>query len=548
MSHQYNQYYQFPVLSSSSLRFYAAMCLKKTDYLAKMAQNARSVTPILLTLLCSLSILGSPTWAEAGEESQFFVKPYLQLGRQANDTEKKSCELIWLTKDNGDKWKLKIKQPTSTGDWLTQPVPLITPISAPTACQMFHASISGLKPGVPFKYIVLKNDKPVFDASAVAPKIANQSAHVVLFGDMGADTPAQRKVAKEIFDRKPDLVVMLGDIVYDSGLFSEYLQKFFPVYNCDIASPNLGAPLLRSVISVAAIGNHDNAYKPNPSAVNLDNLPDAMAYFKVWSQPLNGPSKVDLGANMRKLLGSKEHIAQFLSETDGNYPSMSNYSFNYGNAHWLVLDANPYMDWTNATLRKWVANDLSSSKPGQWSFVCLHQPGFSFDASHYKEQRMRLLCDLFEKEHVDVVFCGHAHNYQRSFPLKFKAKTDHGVPVVNSDGTISGELDLDKNFNGKTSTVPKGVLYIVTGAGGARLYGSIQESHPLIEKTFTDKFISDVHSFSLCDINASTFSLSQISEDGKVLDHFIITKQRTPGVKVKSDSKLIQTHSDLSEE
>ena len=30
---------------------------------------------------------------------------------------------------------------------------------------------------------------------------------------------------------------------------------------------------------------------------------------------------------------------------------MANFSFDYANAHWIVLDSNPYVDWTEPSLR-----------------------------------------------------------------------------------------------------------------------------------------------------------------------------------------------------
>ncbi len=79
------------------------------------------------------------------------------------------------------------------------------------------------------------------------------------------------------------------------------------------------------------------------------------------------------------------------------YPTMSNYSFDYGNSHWLILDANPYMDWTNQELRDWVRKDLLTAKGQTWKFVCFHQPGFSIDKAHSREQRMRLLSDIISR-------------------------------------------------------------------------------------------------------------------------------------------------------
>ena len=61
-------------------------------------------------------------------------------------------------------------------------------------------------------------------------------------------------------------------------------------------------------------------------------------------------------------------------------PRMANFSFNYGNAHWTVLDANATVDWTNRELQEWVANDLAAAKDATWRFVSFHQPGFNSSA------------------------------------------------------------------------------------------------------------------------------------------------------------------------
>ncbi len=321
-------------------------------------------------------------------------------------------------------------------------------------------------------------------------------------------------------------MVIAGDIVYQFGLLAEYFEKLFPIYNCDRASSNTGAPLLRSVLTVAALGNHDIALAASNRGADLDKLPDALAYYLVWSQPLNGPLTSKSRQNIPRIMGSEANIANFLTGAADKYPRMANYSFDYGNSHWLVLDANHYMDWTNKSLRNWVTADLESAKHALWKFVCFHQPGFSFDIAHHNEQRMRLLCDIFEKEGVDVVFSGHAHDYQRSYPLYFKAKRENGRLVTNTDGTVSGDLVMDKKFDGVENTSPQGVIYIVSGAGGAGLYGCLQDKNPSVQKTFTDKFISSTHSFTICDVNSSMLTVRQISEDGVLLDHFSVKKER----------------------
>jgi len=480
----------------------------------------------LVVLLWStvLTITRSPlVWAQNRTQVEFLVKPYLQLGNHDKLTATEAAELVWISESEKDNWQLQIRS-KSDGVWRTSGKPKSTAISSLGRMFIFHTNVAGLTPGATFYYRLLKNDREVFEGQATARKASTQPYRIVLFGDMGANTQAQRKVAFQIFQKKPDMVVYLGDIVYDYGLIREYLENFFPIYNCEKASPDCGAPLMRATISTAVLGNHDVGLSANNAGIDLDKISDGLAYFEIWSEPLNGPTQDCLGANTVKLLGATAKISQYLRQTNGRFPRMANYSFDYGNSHWLIIDANPYMDWTSPCLRNWVASDLAQASRATWKFVCFDQPGCSIDTSHFKEQRMRLLCDLFEQGGVDMVFSGHAHDYQRSFPLYFKAKREKGRTLINLDGTVDGEFTLDKIFDGNKNPFPRGIIYVVSGAGGAPLYPSVQSQNPFFQKTFTDRFIGTIHSFTLCEVEASTVNLSQISEDGNVLDHFSIKK------------------------
>ena len=120
---------------------------------------------------------------------------------------------------------------------------------------------------------------------------------------------------------------------------------------------------------------------------------------------------------------------------------MANFSFDYGNAHWTVLDANPYVDWTDRELQAWVERDLASAKNATWRFVALHQPGFNSARKHFDEQNMRRLTEVFEAGGVDIVFCGHVHNYQRSYPLRFVAERGQRRQVQPGQGTCRRPLE-----------------------------------------------------------------------------------------------------------
>ncbi len=127
--------------------------------------------------------------------------------------------------------------------------------------------------------------------------------------------------------------------------------------------------------------------------------------------------------------------------------------------------------------------------------------------------------DVFAKGKVDIVFAGHVHNYQRSYPLRFKATS---APAPNGD--VSGTWQLDKTFDGKDKTRPEGVIYIVTGAGGARVYNPEQEVDRPTWQEFTKTFFSRHNSFTLFQAQAAKLTLRQIADDGKELDRILITR------------------------
>jgi hypothetical protein len=210
---------------------------------------------------------------------------------------------------------------------------------------------------------------------------------------------------------------------------------------------------------------------------------------------------------------------------------MANFSYEYGNAHWTVLDANATVDWTDRELQAWVASDLASAKGATWRFVSFHQPGFSSSRTHFDEQYMRVLAPVFEAGKVDVVFSGHVHNYQRSYPLRFAPAPGGGAaPAIGTDGRptkmrhVDGKLTLDKSFNGQTDTSPEGVIYIVSGAGGQHLYNPEQQDDPGSWQEFTFKHVSKVHSLTVADVNGATLTIRQITADGDEVDRFTVTK------------------------
>jgi hypothetical protein len=453
--------------------------------------------------------------------STFVVKPYLQLGDIAPGHIVHELILLWHADDQEIAWAVEYRA-NAEASWRktanTSSRRIAVVGTAPH--RVYRTVFDGLTPGAEFAYRVCANGELIFAALARAPKAASQPYRFIAFGDCGAGTAEQKKVAFQAYLARPDFIMITGDIVYTRGRVSEYRDKFWPAYNADSSSPLVGAPLLRSTLCIAAPGNHDIA------SPDMERWPDGLAYFLYWDQPLNGPLG-PLGARrplVPPLTGPTPNKDAFIAAAGSTYPRMANFSFDYANAHWTVLDANPYVDWKDRDLRAWVERDLAAAGGQTWRFVAFHHPGFNSAKAHFDAQQMRLLADVFEAGHVDVVFSGHVHNYQRTFPLSFTSEKGPDGQPVREQNKVPGLWTLDKTFDGSTATQPRGVIYLITGAGGTGLYNPEQQDDPSSWQPFTHKFISKIHSLTVADVDGRTLTVRQLSADGGELDRFVVTK------------------------
>lgn len=469
----------------------------------------------MLRSLFLATLLGFSLWGAGSEKDpNFFQKPYLQLGNRPGSLGG-DLDLMWLAHDRENAWTVEYRQ---GGEWKKAGVKQLRRVAVQGAAahRVMTAALNDLKANARFEYRVLVGGKEVFSASAMSRKDATANSRTVIFGDTAADTSGQKAVAYYSMQEKPDMIFITGDIVYSRGRVSEYEEKFWPPFNNDQADSKEGAPLLRSTLFTGVVGNHDVG-----NTVDFTVNPDALAYYFYWSQAMNGPALKANGPNTPKLKGSPGAVEAFLKTAGPNFPKAANFSFDYGKVHWTVIDSNAYTDWTTPEFRNWLKKDLAAAKDAAWRVVAYHHPPFNSSKAHSSEQRQRVIADLLEEGGVTLVFAGHVHNYQRTHPLRFAVEPGF---VLGKENKVPGKWTLDKSYDGVSNTKPKGVIYLVTGAGGARLYNEEQTNKPETWEEFTTRFISNVHSFTVMDAEENKLTLRQISAEGKELDKFVIEK------------------------
>ncbi len=191
-----------------------------------------------------------------------------------------------------------------------------------------------------------------------------------------------------------------------------------------------------------------------------------------------------------------------------------NYSFDYGNAHFAVVNTNDILAISIPQL-KWLENDLNSTDK-DWKIVFFHKSPYSLgkdakwpDALYLQESLVRVL----DKCNVDFAFSGHDHQYIRTKPLTGNK--------LNEDGTT----------------------YVLSGTAGGKRY----EIRPFLENHFLkEDFVDEIviqrdgvgfesedyigGCFETVEINGDTLTLKTYivaDADGKItqVDEYVVTKE-----------------------
>lgn len=178
-------------------------------------------------------------------------------------------------------------------------------------------------------------------------------------------------------------------------------------------------------------------------------------------------------------------------------PPEDNYWFEYADARFVVLDSNVEEGVLSAQVAPWLETTLTAAA-ACWKFVVFHHPPYTSGKYTPTTRVQNTLVPVFDRAGVDVVFSGHDHLYERTHPLR-------GGEIVGSG---------------------QGVIYIVSGAGGAKLY---QEKSPENRPAWLAVLRNDIHSFSHISISGNQLNFRQIDKNGSLLDEWRLEKAAPPG-------------------
>lgn len=381
--------------------------------------------------------------------------------------------ILWWTNVAGDS-TVEYGTTPALGSSVNVPQAGSCEVDDPGECH--RVPLTGLLPGTRYYYRLLTNGVQV-QATTYFTTLRDPSDTTEVFftviGDWGQGTSGEQDVSNRQNTADPPLILTVGDNTYPNGTQSELDGNALAYY----VNP------LRRALFYPALGNHD--LNSVGGAGNYANS----AYTKTFVLPTNSPQ------------------------------AERYYSFDHGDAHFIVLDADSCCDGAQTA---WLEAELATTTR-KWKIAFLHHAPYSCGTGIFAIGSTTSVRNawgpLFEQYGADVVFTGHDHLYERTKYM--------------DDYTIGGGAGSDG----------LGTYYIMTGGGGATLDGSANFSGGLPRDKFgahcywlandcpagTNSYCSiSRYQYASVRINGSELEVEAIDRNGVVFDTFTITKVPTP--------------------
>src|SRR5581483_10504328 len=222
--------------------------------------------------------------------------------------------IAWWTDVAGDS---TVEYGTTPALGFSATVPQTGTCEIGTAGTCHAVSLSGLFPGTRYYYRLKTNGTIVQSTGASGPYFTtwkdptdSSDLFFTVIGDWGQQSSAEQLLANLQDAADPPMIVTVGDNVYTNGTQSDW----------DANLPDYQHVMQRATF-MPALGNHD------VNSVGASNWASSVQ-IKLFQLPRNGTEQERY------------------------------YSFDDGDAHFIVLDANAP---TNATQRAWLAADLAAT-------------------------------------------------------------------------------------------------------------------------------------------------------------------------------------------
>ncbi|RIK75698.1 MAG: metallophosphoesterase [Planctomycetota bacterium] len=342
------------------------------------------------------------------DELTFIVPPYLQFVTQDGIT------VMWET-------SRPAKGKVVYGEFGAQTVEQ----AGPSGVQIHEIPLKDLQAQTPYRYHVEATDDRgrTIRSPLSTFQTANRADTPFAFGIL-ADTQDNPRVCKILSDmlwmQRPNFVIVPGDLVDSGPNKRQWVEQFFPGMQ----------PLASRVAFFPVLGNHEQ---------------NAAHYYNYMSLP------------------APEYY----------------YTFHYGNAQFFMLDSNKRVDAFSEQY-KWLEAQLAESRAA-WKFVSYHHPAYSSDEDDYGDMwkgepsangdvRLRPLVTLYDRYGVDVVWNGHIHSYERTWPLSADKPVETGGTIYMITGGAGGRLETAGPIKPWfQNNVKHGHHYCIVAVNGRRL-------------------------------------------------------------------------------
>ena len=308
-----------------------------------------------------------------------------------------------------------------------------------------------------------------------------------VIGDSGTATARAKAVYNRYREftgtRYTDGWLMLGDNAYGIGADYEYQWAVFGMY----------PEMLRQTVVWSTMGNHET-YSVEPDGIH--------AYFKIFDLPTRGQA--------------------------GGEPSGTEhyYSFDYGNIHIVCLDSEESLRTPGSPMLTWLEEDLAGNTK-DWTIAMWHSPPYTkgshdsdniFDSGGNMVELRNHVVPILESYGVDLVLCGHSHNYERSYLMNGHYDfSDTLTPLMIKDHGSGRPGHTGAYLKPDTGPVAnQGTVYIVAGSSG---WATFQTGlHPIMHSA-----LLRMGSLVL-DIDGHRLDAKFLRETGVIDDHFTIIK------------------------